>query len=352
MLALELSRTFEFSIISRNTPNPGPGELLIKVIATALNPGDWKVHKFGILIEDSPAQPGMDAAGVVEVVGQGVENFSKGDRVVYQGTWTQNSSSFQQFMIAKSSFTAKIPSLISDDEAASIPVGLLAAWTGLYNPVYGVGIPHPFSQCPNPPPVRPLVVLGGSSSVGQFVLQLARLSGFYPIITTASGHHHDHLRSLGATHVLDRNLTPTNLSEKIRGITDERVETLYDAISTEETQQIGYSLLAEDGLLLAVDAHLGEFTQEEAQDSVKPTKAVTRRTIYVRGVAFDPDTCDLAVELYKRLPEMLINGSIKPNRVEVLPGGLHAIVGGLERLERGDVSGVKLVVRPQETDHR
>lgn len=80
-LALELSPTFDFSIISRDIPSPGPGQLLVKVTATALNAGDWKVHKFGILIGDSPAQAGMDAAGIVESVGQGVEDFRKGERV-------------------------------------------------------------------------------------------------------------------------------------------------------------------------------------------------------------------------------------------------------------------------------
>ncbi|KAJ7843633.1 chaperonin 10-like protein [Mycena olivaceomarginata] len=347
-LALELSPTFDFSVISRDIPSPGPGQLLVKVTATALNPGDWKVHKFGILIGDPPAQAGMDAAGIVESGGQGVEDFRKGERVIYQGKWTRNTSSFQQFMIADSKFTAKIPLSISDDAAASVPVGLLAAWTGLYNPVYGAGVPHPFTELEISPPVQPLIVLGGASSVGQYVLQLARLARFSPIITTASAHHDQYLKSLGATHVLDRNLSLPELSKKIHEITKEPIKIVYDAISTDETQQAGYALLAEDGVLLAVDARLGEFTQEEQQE-IKTVEAPTRRTVYVKGLVFDPDTSDLAAELYRRLPEMLKDGTIKPNRTEVLPGGLHGIVGGLETLEKGQVSGVKLVVMPQDT---
>ncbi|KAJ7810242.1 chaperonin 10-like protein [Mycena olivaceomarginata] len=330
-LALELSPTFDFSVISRDIPSPGPGQLLVKVTATALNPGDWKVHKFGILIGDSPAQAGMDAAGIVESVGQGVEDFPEGGTSVsslllfkrhtltlkhsiYQGKWTRNTSSFQQFMIADSKFTAKIPLSISDDAAASVPVGLLAAWTGLYNPVYGAGVPHPFTELEISPPVQPLIVLGGASSVGQyggaFFLQLARLARFSPIITTASAHHDQYLKSLGATHVLDRNLSLPELSKKIHEITKEPIKIVYDAISTDETQQAGYALLAEDG-----------FTQEEQQE-IKTVEAPTRRTVYVKGL---------------------------PNRTEVLPGGLHGIVGGLETLEKGQVSGVKLVVMPQDT---
>lgn len=118
------------------------------------------------------------------------------------------------------------------------------------------------------------------------------------------------MKSLGATHVLDRNLSLPELSKKIHEKTKEPIKIVYDAISTDETQQAGYALLAEDGVLLTVDACLGEFTQEEQQE-IKAVEAPTRRTVYVKGLVFDPDTSDLAAELYRRLPEMLKDGTIK-----------------------------------------
>jgi len=63
-------------------PKPGPGELLVKVQATALNPADWKIQKYAIAIEKYPAVLGWDAAGIVEEIGEGVAGFAKGDRVL------------------------------------------------------------------------------------------------------------------------------------------------------------------------------------------------------------------------------------------------------------------------------
>lgn len=60
---------------------PGPGEILVKVHATALNPVDWKVHRYGILVPTFPAILGTDISGDVEDVGEGVTDFERGDRV-------------------------------------------------------------------------------------------------------------------------------------------------------------------------------------------------------------------------------------------------------------------------------
>ena len=63
------------------TPKPGPGELLVKVHAAALNPVDWKIQKYGIFIETFPAILGSDVAGEVVELGTGVSSFKVGDRV-------------------------------------------------------------------------------------------------------------------------------------------------------------------------------------------------------------------------------------------------------------------------------
>lgn len=60
---------------------PGPGELLVKNKAASLNPVDWKVQKHGVFVEHYPAIVGVDIAGDVEEVGEGITSFSKGDRV-------------------------------------------------------------------------------------------------------------------------------------------------------------------------------------------------------------------------------------------------------------------------------
>ena len=81
------------------------------------------------------------------------------------------------------------------------------------------------------------------------VIQLARLSGFSPIITTASLKHTDNLKSLGATAVFDRNLSASELSKEIKMLTNEPIKLVYDSISSDSTQETGVELLAPGGQL-------------------------------------------------------------------------------------------------------
>ena len=64
-----------------SVPQPGAGQLLLKIKAVALNPIDWKVQRLGMYLEKFPAILGLDIAGDVEEVGDGVLDFKKGDRV-------------------------------------------------------------------------------------------------------------------------------------------------------------------------------------------------------------------------------------------------------------------------------
>ena len=81
-----------FQLADIAIPKPGYGEILVKVQAAALNPVDWKIRKYGILIDEYPAVVGSDIAGDVEDVGPGVTGFVKGDRV-YVAVFTMRLSS-------------------------------------------------------------------------------------------------------------------------------------------------------------------------------------------------------------------------------------------------------------------
>jgi len=80
--ALFLDKKFgDLTVGETVIPKPGPGELLIKILATSLNPVDWKIQKYGIYIEEFPTILGTDIAGDVVEVGEGVTSFRVGDRV-------------------------------------------------------------------------------------------------------------------------------------------------------------------------------------------------------------------------------------------------------------------------------
>jgi len=75
------SRQADFALGNNQIKSPGPGQLLLKIKATALNPVDWKIQKHGIFLNTYPAIVGTDLSGEVVVVGEGVTRFAVGDKV-------------------------------------------------------------------------------------------------------------------------------------------------------------------------------------------------------------------------------------------------------------------------------
>ncbi len=75
------SKQGPFVLGTRDIPTPPKDEVLIKVIATALNPVDWKIQVYGAFVQDYPAIVGTDIAGEIEAVGEDVQGWKKGDKV-------------------------------------------------------------------------------------------------------------------------------------------------------------------------------------------------------------------------------------------------------------------------------
>ncbi|KAG6810233.1 hypothetical protein H0H92_012799 [Tricholoma furcatifolium] len=333
------SKQGAFVLRQTSIPKPSEGQLLVRNEAVGLNPLDWKIQKFGRFIETFPAIIGLDAAGVVEEVGGGVEGFEKGDRANFIAN---DQGAYQQYIISTPLNTAKIPSSISFDQAASVPETAATAAIGLYVPKpHGAGLVPPFeASTQGKDSGRPIFIVGGTTSVGQYAIQFARLSGFSPIFTTASPKHEAYLKSLGATHVFDRNLTstPSAIVSEIRKVTSVPVEVAFDAVSLRDTQTLAYSVLERGASLILV---------LPAAFDVVEGKEVEVHQVF--GMFTPPHSRELGKLFYGKITALLEKGDIKPNRVGVVPGGLSAVVGALKRLESGEVSGVKLVVHPQET---
>ncbi|KZT00934.1 GroES-like protein [Laetiporus sulphureus 93-53] len=334
-------------------PHPGPGELLIKIHASALNSLDIKVQEYGVFVTHYPAVLGMDIAGTVETLGEGVVGFEKGDRVIVESYYENSHAGFQQYTLARADLVAKIPSNISFEQAATLPVGLLTAALGLFTQNLPLDAAHegagPFGSAGLFPPWdaggrgkyagKPFLVLGASGSVGQYVVQLAKLAGFSPIIATASPHNAPLLLSLGATHFLDRHLSTSSLRAEIAKITSAPFEVIFDAVSFPQTQQEAYDILAPGGTLVLVLPPKIKVKPEEQKRVVK---------VFASAYVCEQNRA-LTSSLFKALPGLLEEETIKPNPVDLVPGGLGAIADALVRFTNNKVSGVKLVVRPQET---
>ncbi|KAI0656639.1 GroES-like protein [Cubamyces menziesii] len=328
-------------------PTPGPKDVLVKLAATALNPLDWKIRTLGaFLISSYPFVGGSDGAGIVEEVGSEVSHFTQGDRVLFQG-WVENpKATFQQYAIVPAEIVAKVPDNITLDEAASIPLGLATIVTALYNhdpKSITADFPAPWEEGGTTKfSGKPAFIIGGASSVGQYAIQMAKLSGFSPIITTASPHNESLLRSLGASHVLARSLSPAEIKNEVVKLTEGKpIEFVYDTISHADTEALAYEVLAPGGVLVIVLPDLIPAELKKEGDNKKIVQAM--------GNVHIPHNRHVGAELYAHLTEWLQTGKVVPNRIEVLPNGLAGIPEGLERLENNKVSGTKLIVRPQET---
>ncbi|KAK7682475.1 hypothetical protein QCA50_014275 [Cerrena zonata] len=335
----------DFSVDTVPVVLPQDDEVLIRIEASTLSHMERFMQQAGYYITEYPSIVGLDAAGVVVALGKNVTGRAIGDRVLYVTNFTSPSAAHQQYAVMKAHLTAKVPASISFDQAATLPCNVLTAHNGLYTgptPRIGRGGANltPFWK----PEGRgkyagqPIVILGAAASVGQYAIQQVRISGFSPIIAVASLRNADLLKSLGATHVLDRSLSASDLISQAREITTKPIQVVYDAFSSAETQGLGYDILASGGALA--------ITLPVALDEAK---LKSDKSVYmVYGAPNQPEYEEIDAEFFNALPEYLSSGEIKPNAVEYLPGGLHAVSEGLKRLESFALNG-KLAVHPLET---
>lgn len=166
-------------LIDAAEPHAGPGRIRIAVRAAGVNPVDWRVREGQILGAHPtvlPAGVGLDASGVVDEVGEGVEGIEVGDHVFGEGT-----STYAEFAVL--SAWARMPEGLSFEEAAGYPSVVETA----LRIIREVGVQ----------PGQTLLVSGASGGVGSAVLQIARERGI-TVIGTAGAGNQDYLRSLGA----------------------------------------------------------------------------------------------------------------------------------------------------------
>lgn len=333
----------QLEIGTRATPHISSDEVLIKVTASAINPIDWKLRdEFGDILT-YPTVLGSDAAGVIVSVGDSITDFAAGDRVLFQGIINNSdASTFQQYCKMPAALVAKTPSNISDDQAAGVCLATMAAFTALYSES-GHGIQPPWSEGGEQlGRGKAVVILGGSSSVGQYAIQLAKISGFEGIITNSSPAHFDALQSLGATAVLDRSIaTPAEYSKAIGSL---EVSLVFDAISIETTQALGVNILQQltGGEVVTLLPAMIEPIAVPHPDPQRPV-----RIKRVAGLGWLPELRHLSEPLMKAIggeDGWLAKGMLKPNKGEVIPGGLSSLEAAFAKSKKG-VSGIKIVIQ-------
>nr|POF18593.1 dehydrogenase orse [Quercus suber] len=219
-------------------PRAGPGRVVIRNHAVAVNPVDWKVQDYGLIFKQWPNVLGEDVAGEVIEVGEGVEGFRKGDRVnahaINLMTSEPADGGFALYTSVPATTTAKIPPSVTYAEAAVLPLAVDTAAVGLYSPETDgfFGLPYPSLTPVNIG--KTLVVWGGSSSVGAVTIQLAVASGV-KVVAIASQRNHDLCKKAGASEVLDYS-TPSIVEDVVSAVKSVggKFVGVYDAISLQD----------------------------------------------------------------------------------------------------------------------
>ena len=190
--------------------HPRENEIVVKNYAVAINPTDWITQVAGNIVYRWIKYPfvlGEDLAGEVVEVGKAVTRFNVGDRVLGHAVGTdknRNTSAegaFQTYTVLLAHMAAPIPSTMSYETAAVLPLALSTAACGLFQKDH-LALHYP-SAVPQPTG-KTLLIWGGSTSVGSNAIQLAVAAG-YEVITTASPRNFDYVKELGANQVFDYN---------------------------------------------------------------------------------------------------------------------------------------------------
>jgi len=174
-------------------PTPNESQVLVKVVASSINAGDYRVRKAdpfiirlaaGGLLRPKDTRLGGDVAGRVEAVGENVKQFKTGDEV-----FGCRHGAFAEYVCAREGLLTLKPANISFEQAAAVPIAALTALQGLLDTG---GIQSG----------QKVLIQGASGGVGIFAVQLAKHFGA-KVTAVCSTRNLDMARSLGADHVID-----------------------------------------------------------------------------------------------------------------------------------------------------
>jgi len=210
-------------------PEPGDGEVLIRVKAASVNPVDYKIRSGSYKRAQIrlPLTLGRDAAGVIEGVGRGVAGLKTGDEVfAFLGA---ESGGYAEYAIAKENEVAPKPASLDFVHAAAVPLAAETALQALFD--------HGHLKAN-----ETVLIHGAGGGVGHFAVQFAKTKGAH-VIATASGADLDLVRSLGADEVID--YKAQRFDETLRD-----VDLVIDLIGG-ETQKKSWPVLKDGGRIVS-----------------------------------------------------------------------------------------------------
>jgi NADPH:quinone reductase-like Zn-dependent oxidoreductase len=341
------------------TPVPIDNEVKVLVQWTASTPLD--LHQAdGHLLVKPPQVLGDGVAGTVVSVGPDATHLKVGDAVFGFTFRTQKEKAHQIYAVAAENMFGVVPSNSSMQEAVTLPNNFVTAFHTLVTD-FGFELPWPKPEGFVPKNRdAPILIWGGSSSVGQYAIQVLKYYGYKSILATASKRNWKLLTSYGATKCFDY-----NDPEIDRSISDNLVSSnlgssipfILDCIGSLDGSVKPLAKIARSGSKVAI---LLPIIVEDATESTAPEYAMDVTTVadWATGV----DAIGVRTHYYLEnkfhaqhlqytiMPEMLRLGIVKPNRQKIVEGKtlLERAQKALDMLRRKEVSGERLVWRVAE----
>ncbi|KAJ4990917.1 zinc-binding dehydrogenase [Stagonosporopsis vannaccii] len=194
----------KLGLIEVPTVKPSKEQVRVRSEWTASTPLDLHQNDGGLLVQH-PQVLGDGTAGTVVEVGPDVKRLNVGDKV-FGFTWrTQAEKAHQEYVTVDEWLLAKLPDGFTLPEAVTLPNNFVTVFHAVTTDL-GIQLPWPKPGGYVPSNAdSPLLIWGGSSSVGQFAIQILRYYGYTNVLATASRKQHEKLRSLGAKALFDYN---------------------------------------------------------------------------------------------------------------------------------------------------
>jgi NADPH:quinone reductase len=209
-------------LVERPVPEPPEGEVRIRVIASGVNPTDWKSRSGGGALAE-PTVPNHDGAGVVDKLGAGVSGFGVGDRVwvTLAGDGRPASGTAQEYTAVPAGRVFPLPDAAEFELGASVGIPAVTAHRALTVAEDGPARLHPGALGG-----QVVLVAGGAGAVGNAAIQLARWAGA-TVIATVSGDAKAKLAiAAGAHHVF--NYKESNAAGRIRTVAPDGVDVIVE----------------------------------------------------------------------------------------------------------------------------